>query len=55
MSFRNILLKDISLVTLSRTVYIDDISATRWKFVDISNSLNTNFHKGILNIWLYPI
>jgi|AntAceMinimDraft_13_1070369.scaffolds.fasta_scaffold05468_7 hypothetical protein len=46
MSFRNILLKDISLVTLSRTVYIDDISATRWNFVDISNSLNNEFPQG---------
>ena len=46
MSFRTIELEDISLVTLSRTVYIDDISTTRWNYVDISNSLNNEFPQG---------
>jgi len=46
MSFRSIELEDISLVTLSRTFYIDDISSTRWNYVDISNSLNNEFPQG---------
>lgn len=46
MSFRTISLADISLVTLSSTVYIEDISAIRWNDVDISNSLPNEFPQG---------
>lgn len=42
----SISLVDISLVTLSSTVYIEDISAIRWNDVDISNSLPNEFPQG---------
>lgn len=37
---------DISLVTLSKTVYIEDISSIRWNKVDISDSLTGEFPEG---------
>lgn len=37
---------DISLVTLSKTVYIEDISSIRWNNVDISDSLTGEFPEG---------
>ena len=46
MSHLSIPLEDISLVTLSRTVYIEDISSIRWNDVDISNSLPNKFPQG---------
>lgn len=46
MSFRSISLEDISLVTLSRTAYIEDISSIRWNEVDISDSLSLEFPEG---------
>ena len=46
MSHLSIPLEDISLVTLSRTVYIEDISSVRWNDVDISNSLPNEFPQG---------
>lgn len=42
----NISLEDISLVTLSKTVYIEDISSIRWNKVDISDSLTGEFPEG---------
>lgn len=39
-------LEDISLVTLSRTVYIEDISNVRWNSVDISDSIDLEFPTG---------
>ena len=46
MSHLSIPIEDISLVTLSRTVYIEDISSIRWNDVDISNSLPEEFPQG---------
>lgn len=46
MSHLSIPLEDISLVTLSRTAYIEDISSVRWNNVDISNSLPDEFPQG---------
>jgi len=46
MSYLSISLADISLVTLSRTVYIEDISTIRWHNVDISDSLTDEFPEG---------
>ena len=46
MSHLSIPLEDISLVTLSRTVYIEDISSVRWNDVDISNSSPNEFPQG---------
>lgn len=46
MSHLSISLDDISLVTLSRTVYIEDISSIRWNNVDISNSLTGEYPEG---------
>ena len=46
MSYLSIPLDDISLVTLSKTVYIEDISSIRWNNVDISNSLTDEFPDG---------
>jgi len=46
MSHLSIPIEDISLVTLSRTVYIEDISSIRWNDVDISDSLPEEFPQG---------
>jgi hypothetical protein len=46
MSHLSIPIEDISLVTLSRTVYIEDISSIRWNNVKIIDSLSNEFPEG---------